>query len=95
MLNTKGDVEMTPGPGDGASGLSFSPVADYLSASSWDGQVRAFLVVLVLIVFSFVLLVVLHSFVLLVLFHSFIRCVIHSIFPSILPLLSLYLHPPR
>lgn len=39
MLNTKGDVEMTPGPTDGASDLSFSPVADYLSASSWDGQV--------------------------------------------------------
>lgn len=44
MLNTKGDVEMTPGPSDGASGLSFSPVADYLSASSWDGQVRLLIV---------------------------------------------------
>lgn len=39
MLNTKNDVELTPGPMDGASSLSFSPVADYLAASSWDGQV--------------------------------------------------------
>lgn len=39
MLNTKNDVELTPGPTDGASSLSFSPVADYLAASSWDGQV--------------------------------------------------------
>ena len=41
MFNTKNDVELTPGPGDGTSCLSFSPVADYLSASCWDGQVSA------------------------------------------------------
>ena len=40
MLNTKNDVELTPGPTDGASSLSFSPVADYLASSSWDGQVQ-------------------------------------------------------
>lgn len=40
MLNTKNDLELTPGPTDGASSLSFSPVADYLAASSWDGQVH-------------------------------------------------------
>ena len=40
MLNTKNDVELKPGPTDGASSLSFSPVADYLAASSWDGQVH-------------------------------------------------------
>lgn len=40
MLNTKNDVELTPGPSDGANSLSFSPVADYLAASSWDGQVK-------------------------------------------------------
>jgi hypothetical protein len=39
MFNTKNDVELTPSPLDGTSCLSFSPVADYLSASSWDGQV--------------------------------------------------------
>jgi WD40 repeat protein len=41
MLNTKNDFELTPGPTDGASSLAFSPVADYLAASSWDGQVNA------------------------------------------------------
>lgn len=40
MLNTKNDFELTPGPTDGAPSLSFSPVADYLAASSWDGQVK-------------------------------------------------------
>lgn len=40
MLNTKNDVELTPGPSDGANCLSFSPVADYLAASCWDGQVK-------------------------------------------------------
>lgn len=40
MLNTKNDIELTPGPTDGASSLSFSSVADYLAASSWDGQVK-------------------------------------------------------
>lgn len=40
MINTKNDLELTPGPTDGAPSLSFSPVADYLAASSWDGQVR-------------------------------------------------------
>ena len=39
MLNTKNDLELTPGPTDGAPSLAFSPVADYLAASSWDGQV--------------------------------------------------------
>lgn len=42
MLNTKNDLELTPGPTDGASSLSFSPVADYLAATSWDGQVNYF-----------------------------------------------------
>lgn len=40
MFNTKNDIELTPGPTDGAPSLSFSPVADYLAASSWDGQVK-------------------------------------------------------
>lgn len=39
MINTKNDLELTPGPTDGVPSLSFSPVADYLAASNWDGQV--------------------------------------------------------
>lgn len=49
MLNTKNDIELTPGPTDGANSLSFSPVADYLAASSWDGQVMLSMTEIVLI----------------------------------------------
>lgn len=40
MLNTKNDIELTPGPTDGVPSLAFSPVADYLAGSCWDGQVK-------------------------------------------------------
>lgn len=40
MINTKADYEVLPACTDGISDLSFSPSADFLAASSWDGQTR-------------------------------------------------------
>lgn len=34
------DIEVSPGPNDGVSDLSFSPTSDFLASSSWDGQVK-------------------------------------------------------
>lgn len=39
VLNVKNDIEVTPPATDGISDLAFSPTADLLAASSWDGQV--------------------------------------------------------
>lgn len=36
------DVELPEGPSDSISGLCFSPVADFLAVSSWDGDVRLY-----------------------------------------------------
>ncbi|CAO3623955.1 unnamed protein product [Cunninghamella blakesleeana] len=36
------DIEVTLPPPDGISCLRFSPQADYLAASSWDGQIRIY-----------------------------------------------------
>lgn len=40
VMNTKNDFEALPACTDGISDLAFSPMADYLAASSWDGQTR-------------------------------------------------------
>jgi len=40
MINTKADYEVLPACTDGVSDVSFSPTADFLAASSWDGQTR-------------------------------------------------------
>lgn len=42
VLSTKNDVEALPGATDGISDISFSPAADYMAATSWDGQVIPF-----------------------------------------------------
>lgn len=39
MFNSKSDVEISSGPSDGVSDLSFSPAGDILAASSWEGKV--------------------------------------------------------
>lgn len=39
-VNPNKDVEVTSPPGDTISSLHFSPVANHLVATSWDGQVR-------------------------------------------------------
>ncbi|KAN0065812.1 RNA export factor gle2 [Thecaphora frezii] len=36
------DQEVTPGPTDGVSALSFSPAADFLAVASWDNHVRIY-----------------------------------------------------
>jgi mRNA export factor len=40
--NPNKDVEVTAPPSDSISSLSFSPVANYLIATSWDNQVRCY-----------------------------------------------------
>lgn len=39
VLNVKNDIEIVPGATDGISDIAFSPAADFIAASSWDGQV--------------------------------------------------------
>lgn len=39
-MNIKNDFELTPSCPDGISDLSWSPAADYISATCWDGQTR-------------------------------------------------------
>ena len=38
--NPNKDLEVTSPPADSVSSLHFSPVANHLLATSWDGQVR-------------------------------------------------------
>ena len=40
--NANKDVEVSSPPPDSISSLSFSPVANYLIATSWDNQVRCY-----------------------------------------------------
>ena len=40
--NANKDIEVTSPPTDSISSLSFSPVANYLVATSWDNQVRCY-----------------------------------------------------
>lgn len=40
--NANKDVELSNPPSDSISSLSFSPVANYLIATSWDSQVRCY-----------------------------------------------------
>ena len=41
-FNPNKDVELTSPPQDSISSLHFSPVANYLVATSWDNQVRCY-----------------------------------------------------
>ena len=40
--NPNKDVELSSPPGDSISSINFSPVANYLVATSWDNQVRCY-----------------------------------------------------
>ncbi|EGF79860.1 hypothetical protein BATDEDRAFT_16768 [Batrachochytrium dendrobatidis JAM81] len=41
-LGAPKDIEVPRSPGDGVTGLAFSPQADFLAASSWDNQTRIY-----------------------------------------------------